>query len=190
MELTAVLELLRSHPTGGLLIQADSVYVIKVFKEWLGLWRKRDMRRANGKPVENQDLINEIDRLQNGRDIEWKWVKGHAGHDLNNAADHLARQGATAAMHMELAEMLELLRPYPTGNLLIQVDNAYMIKVFKEWLGLWRKRDMRRANGKPVENSDLLVEIDDWLTGRDVKWQWVEGTVGGCPHLRVTLRRG
>lgn len=185
-----MLELLRSHPTGSLLIQADSVYVIKGFKEWLDQWRKRGMRRANGKPVENQDLIKEIDRLLTGRDIKWEWVKGHAGHDLNNAADHLARQGATAAMRMELAELLELLRLHPTGDLLIQVDNAYMIKVFKEWLGLWRKRNMRKANGKPVENSDLLVEIDDCLTGRDVEWQWVQGTVGGCPHLRVTRRRG
>ena len=184
-----MLELLRSHPTGGLLIQADSTYVIKVFTEWLGQWRRRNMRRANGKPVENQDLIKKIDRLLTDR-VEWKWVKGHAGHDLNNAADQLARQGATAAMGMELAELLELLRLHPTGKLLIQADNAYMIKVFTEWLGQWRRRNMRKANGTRVENTDLLLEIDDRLTGRDVEWQWVEGTVGGCPHLRVTRRRG
>jgi len=144
------------------------------------------MRKANGKPVENQDLIKEIERLRTGRAVEWKWVRGHAGHDLNNAADRLARQGATAAMRKELAELVELLRSHPTGKLLIQVDSAYMIRVFTEWLPQWRRRNMRKADGKPVENPDLLIEIDNWLTGRDVEWQWVEGLVGGCPHLRVT----
>lgn len=188
MELTAVRELLLSHPTERLLIQADSVYMIKVFTEWLPKWRKRDMRIGSGKPAKNQDLIEQLDRLLTDRDVEWEWVKGHSDHALNNAADRLAGQGAATAMRMELTELLELLYSHPTGRLVIQVDNVYMIKVFTEWLPQWRRQNMRNAQRKKVENRDLLVEIDNWLTGRDVEWEQVEGMVGGPPHLRVIRR--
>ena len=94
MELTAVLELLRSHPTEPLLIQLDSTYVIGVFTEWLPKWRKQNMRRSGGKSVKNPDLIEQIDRLLTGRDIKWEWVRGHSGHALNEKADRLARQAA------------------------------------------------------------------------------------------------
>ncbi len=97
MELTAVLELLRAHPEEPLLIQADSTYVINVFTEWLPQWRERNMRTGAGKPVKNQDLIEQIDKLLAGRDIKWEWVRGHSGHALNETADRLAGHGATTA---------------------------------------------------------------------------------------------
>lgn len=100
MELTAVRELLRSHPTEPLLIQLDSTYVMKVFTEWLPRWRRQNMRRAGGKCIKNLDLIEEIDRLLTGRDIEWEWVRGHAGHALNEAADRLARNAAKKAKRL------------------------------------------------------------------------------------------
>ena len=100
MELTAVLELLRSHPTEPLLIQLDSTYVMKVFTEWLPDWRKRKMLTSGGKPVKNPDLIDEIDRLLTGRDIRWEWVRGHSGHDLNEIADWLAGHAAARAKRL------------------------------------------------------------------------------------------
>ena len=78
-ELTALLELLRSHPRGRLLIQSDNKHLINTFTEWLPKWRERNMRKADGKPVENLDLIEEIDRLLTGRDVEWQEVKGKSG---------------------------------------------------------------------------------------------------------------
>lgn len=97
MELTAVLELLRSVPEGPLLIQSDSTYVINVFTRWLPGWRKRNMRTARGKPVENRELIEQIAASLAGRNIEWKWVRGHSGHALNETADRLATHGARQA---------------------------------------------------------------------------------------------
>ena len=97
MELTAVRELLCSHPTEPLLIQLDSTYVMKTFTEWLPQWRRQNMRRAGGKPIKNLDLIEEIDGLLTGRDIKWQWVRGHAGHALNEVADRLARSAAKRA---------------------------------------------------------------------------------------------
>ncbi len=170
-----MLELLRSHPRGRLLVQADSTYLINLFTEWLPQWRTRNMRTGSGKPAKNQDLIEEIDRLLTGRDIEWQWVRGHSGHALNEAADRLAGHGATTAFRLDLTTVLELLRSHPRGRLLIQADSTHLIEVFTEWLPKWRKRNMRKADGKPVENRDLIEEIDRLLTGRDVEWQEVKG---------------
>ena len=65
IELTAMLELLRSHPSGRLLVQSDSTYVIKVFTEWLPKWRKRNMRKADrqtrrepGSPRRNRQVTH------------------------------------------------------------------------------------------------------------------------------------
>ena len=96
----AVRELLRSIDDNPLLIQADSQYVIGVFTEWLPVWRGRGMKTSSRKPVENVDLILEIDDLLSERDVEWQWVKGHVGHALNEAADSLARHGAERARTM------------------------------------------------------------------------------------------
>lgn len=97
MELMAVRELLQSVRDGPLTIQADSQYVIKVFTEWLPGWRQRGMKTSSRKPVENADLILEIDQLLAGRDVDWQWIPGHAGHELNEEADSLARHAAERA---------------------------------------------------------------------------------------------
>lgn len=94
MELTAVLELLRSHPRQPLLVQSDSQYVINVFTKWLQGWRVRGMQTAKRKRVENLDLIREISTLLEEVDVEWEWVRGHDGHPLNERADELARFAA------------------------------------------------------------------------------------------------
>lgn len=102
MELTAVLKLLRAFPQGQpLLIQADSIYVIKTFTEWLPVWRKNSMRRSGGKEVAHCDLIETIDGLLNGRDICWEKVKSHSGHPLNDMTDSLARLGRIAAKRLD-----------------------------------------------------------------------------------------
>lgn len=97
-ELTAVLDLLQATAEGGqaLEILCDSQYVIKCCTEWLPKWKNNGWRKADRKPVENQDLLRQLDASLTGRAVEFKWVKGHAGHDLNEAADERARAVATA----------------------------------------------------------------------------------------------
>lgn len=98
-ELMAVLDLL--HATEGraderLHILCDSQYVINSVTQWMPGWKKRGWRKSDGKPVLNLDLLQRIDTAIQGREVSFEWVKGHAGHSLNEAADDRARAAATA----------------------------------------------------------------------------------------------
>lgn len=97
-ELRAVLELLRA--TAGteekLLIECDSRYVIDSVTKWMPGWKRKGWRKSDGAPVLNRDLLEGIDEAIRGRDVEFSWVKGHAGHPLNEAADERANAAAKA----------------------------------------------------------------------------------------------
>lgn len=96
MELRAVYEALRAHdPHLPLLVQADSMYVINVFTEWLSTWIAKGWRTASKKPVRNQQAIEMIAAELARRDVMWEHVKGHGGHPLNEKVDALARAQAT-----------------------------------------------------------------------------------------------
>ncbi|AXJ10055.1 ribonuclease HI family protein [Arthrobacter sp. PM3] len=98
-ELMAVLDLFRATahiPGEELLILCDSQYVINAVTKWMPGWKRKGWRKADGKPVLNVDLLKEIDQELKGRKYTFEWVRGHAGHDLNEAADDRARAAATA----------------------------------------------------------------------------------------------
>jgi len=97
-ELQAVLELLRATAASGesLLIMCDSKYVIDSITKWMPGWKRRGWRKADGAPVLNRDLMESLDEAMQGRDAKFAWVKGHAGHDLNEAADERANAAAKA----------------------------------------------------------------------------------------------
>lgn len=95
----AVLDLFRSteHVADEhLRILCDSQYVINCVTKWMQGWKRKGWRKADGKPVLNVELLQGIDAAIKGRDYSFEWVKGHAGHDLNEAADERARAVATA----------------------------------------------------------------------------------------------
>jgi ribonuclease HI len=98
-ELMAVLDLFRSTahvPQEPLHILCDSQYVINCVTKWMPGWKRKGWRKSDGKPVLNVDLLKQIDAAIVGRNFTFEWVKGHAGHDLNEAADDRARDAATA----------------------------------------------------------------------------------------------
>ncbi|GAA2547659.1 ribonuclease HI family protein [Neomicrococcus aestuarii] len=98
-ELTAVLELFRAtkHVADEPLeILCDSQYVINCVTKWMPGWKKRGWVKADKKPVMNSDLLKQIDAELVGRNYRFEWVRGHAGHGLNEAADDRARAAATA----------------------------------------------------------------------------------------------
>jgi len=95
MELKAVIEAL-NHATSmndDIQIYTDSSYVQKGIQEWIHNWKKNGWRSSNKKPVKNQDLWQDLDTLNSSLNVEWFWVKGHAGHPGNERADFLANEG-------------------------------------------------------------------------------------------------
>ena len=97
-ELTAVLELLRATKDVDepLRILCDSQYAINCCTRWIPAWKKRGWRKADNKPVQNLDLVKQLDEELAGRRVTFQWVRGHTGHALNERADELARAAATA----------------------------------------------------------------------------------------------
>jgi len=98
MEMMAVIRALESLKRPSTVqVHTDSQYVQKGISEWMSGWKKRGWRTADGKPVKNQDLWQELDALSRKHHIEWNWVRGHAGHPENERADALANQGVLQA---------------------------------------------------------------------------------------------
>jgi ribonuclease HI len=95
-ELMAVLDLLRQTRGEELRVLCDSQYAINCATKWIPGWKRRGWRKADGQPVLNIDLLKELDKELAGRVVTFEWVKGHAGHALNERADDLARAAATA----------------------------------------------------------------------------------------------
>jgi len=97
MELTAVIEALASlkRPC-KIVLHTDSQYVQKGITEWIRGWKARGWRTAAKEPVKNVDLWKKLDEAVGRHEIEWIWVKGHAGHDGNERADRLANKGVEA----------------------------------------------------------------------------------------------
>jgi ribonuclease HI len=99
MELTAAIKALEAVPDTAtiVLIHSDSRYVIDGVTKWLPGWKAKRWRKADGKPVLNQNLWMHLDELVSGRSITWQWVKGHAGHEQNERVDALASTEAEVA---------------------------------------------------------------------------------------------
>ena len=91
MELKAVIEALNSFkPQTTLNLYTDSKYVMDGSSKWIENWKKNGWKTAQKKPVKNQDLWIELDKLVNFHQIHWVWVKGHDGNFGNEKADYLA----------------------------------------------------------------------------------------------------
>lgn len=73
-------------------LTTDSKYVQQGISEWLPNWKRRNWKTAGRQPVKNVDLWQQLDALAAPHDIDWQWVKGHAGHPENERADRLANR--------------------------------------------------------------------------------------------------
>ena len=74
-------------------VHTDSQYVRDGVSGWIHGWKKNGWKTAAKKPVKNADLWMRLDEAQNRHNVTWHWVKGHAGHEMNERADELARAG-------------------------------------------------------------------------------------------------
>jgi len=97
MELVAVIRALEAlRRRCAVRVYTDSQYVQKGISEWIRDWKRRGWRTAAKQPVKNADLWHQLDALAQGHDIEWHWVRGHAGHAENERADALANRAIDA----------------------------------------------------------------------------------------------
>lgn len=124
MELMAAIEgLARTDSSLSATVWTDSSYVQKGISEWIHNWKKKNWRKSDGGAVINADLWKQLDSLSQKRKIDWRWIKGHAGHAGNEKADQLANLGletqgaSTASSKQTLAAEIE--KP---------VDKAVVIK--------------------------------------------------------------
>ena len=107
MELRAAIEGLKAlKRRSQVVLWTDSKYLRDGITEWISNWKRRNWRTAGNKPVKNVDLWQQLDDLTLEHSIDWHWVKGHAGHAGNEAADRLANE----AIDMLLAEEQNIVR--------------------------------------------------------------------------------
>ncbi len=98
MELRGVIEALRLLTREcEVVVYTDSSYVQKGISEWIHGWKRNGWRTSDKKPVKNSDLWRELDELVAKHQIEFRWVKGHAGNEGNERADVLANRGVVEA---------------------------------------------------------------------------------------------
>jgi ribonuclease HI len=97
MELMAVIRALEAlKPGRKVRVYTDSQYVQKGISEWIHTWKRKNWMTSGKTPVKNVDLWKRLDELAAQHDVEWRWVKGHAGHPENERADRLANKGIPA----------------------------------------------------------------------------------------------
>ncbi len=94
MELTAAIEALKALKGSAVVeLHTDSEYLRNGITKWIHGWKRNGWKTSDRKPVKNADLWQQLDRLRESHDVDWRWVRGHSGHDLNERADELARKG-------------------------------------------------------------------------------------------------
>lgn len=96
MELTAAIIAIERTPTDTRLqLWTDSSYVKDGITQWMAKWKKHGWKKSDGQTILNLDLWQRLDHICQNRDIDWQWIKGHAGHTGNEMADKLANLGVT-----------------------------------------------------------------------------------------------
>lgn len=137
MELMGAIKALQYSPRDVTLeIWTDSSYVKNGITDWIDGWKKRGWKTASRKPVANQDLWQQLDELRQAREVEWHWVKGHAGHAGNEKADELANLGVTSDSEDDSS------------------SNSEMVK---------KKATSALEDSKPLINNPPLSTDNDWL---------------------------
>ena len=94
MELTAAIEALSALTRPSVVeLHTDSQYLRQGITSWIRGWKRNGWRTADKKPVKNVELWQALEPLIERHKVDWRWVRGHAGHDMNERADALARKG-------------------------------------------------------------------------------------------------
>ncbi|WP_201555390.1 DNA polymerase III subunit epsilon [Psychrobacter sp. 72-O-c] len=145
MELMGAIQALKHSPRElKLEIWTDSSYVKNGITEWIDNWKKKGWKTASRKPVANQDLWQQLDELRQARDVDWHWVKGHAGHAGNEKADELANLGVTSNSEQDVVN-----KQYNEQSARLIDDTA-------------KKKEQIMPNDSQIHDSRVAPDVD-WL---------------------------
>ncbi|MFG1297699.1 ribonuclease HI [Xanthobacter variabilis] len=119
MELMAALTALQALPADiPAVLFCDSEYVVKGLNTWLSGWQRRGWKNAQGKPVANPDLWQQLDAAKAARPLaEVRWVRGHDGDAMNETVDRLARAEAEKAKLAAPRRQPTAQEPAPFGRM-------------------------------------------------------------------------
>jgi ribonuclease HI len=99
MELTAAIEALNVLKRRcAVELFTDSEYLQKGIQSWLPRWKRRGFRTIDGQPVKNQDLWQKLEQTASQHEVQWKWVRGHAGNRINELCDRLAKEALVCGL--------------------------------------------------------------------------------------------
>ena len=158
----------RGRP-GAALVHTDSTYVIEGITKWILGWKRRGWTTAAGEPVKNEDLWRALEAAvaERGRGgVEWRWVKGHSGHDANERCDVIA----VALAKRQPIDLYEgPLLEYPYGSLLPSEAKALPARP--------KAGERKAAAGGPVSYISLL----DGEVRRHSTWAECQARVNGKP---------
>lgn len=100
MELRAAIEGLRALKRAcRVTVFCDSQYVVKGMTEWMKSWEKSGYKNSKKQSIANVDLWQDLVKAASSHDVRWQWVRGHAGDELNERVDEIAREQAALALH-------------------------------------------------------------------------------------------
>jgi ribonuclease HI len=111
MELRAVLQALEGLPDGEhVQVCSDSQYVINALSKWIHGWKRKGWKTAQGTEVLNRDLMEALHARTSRLNVQWTWVRGHAGNPLNELCDALAQSAARGQAGPQKADIIPALK--------------------------------------------------------------------------------
>jgi len=165
MELMAAIEgLARTDANIPATVWTDSSYVQKGISEWIHGWKKKNWRKSDGGAVVNADLWQKLDQLSQNRTIDWRWIKGHAGHAGNEKADQLANQGLET--QGASAAFATSNKPQTIASIMTQSDETVITKVAKKSTTT-PSTSLMDLLLPPDEDFEANLEEPEWFAAED-----------------------
>ena len=186
MELMAAISALEFLPPGKVDLFTDSTYVRQGITSWLPGWVKRNWQRRQGGEVKNQDLWKRLAAATSQHDVDWIWVKGHAGTELNERADELAteeilRRTGGAGGSVQAAAVPELPACDTTAHLVVRCvgsNGAWLVQ-------LEQRGQTRTLSGHGQRTSANRLALDAALAlFEEVAAEEELALVSGSDYLR------
>lgn len=124
--------------------------------------------------------------LGNPGEAGWAWALTKDPADLTVQDSAAGALGIATNNVAELTALLELLKAVPAEQPLeIRMDSQYAMNAASKWIHGWRKRGWRKADGKAISNKEIIMAIDEQLTGRDVEFVWVKAHLANGDPLNA-----